>query len=128
MNDQGIHLICSSWGVKYAKRLSGDLGWDDENILSRASHSAGRCTPGHSILCGQMSPDEERVERGFNKLSEKLRKAMLVKYVMPNLSDRSDGRDWRNSDLARVLDIPISTFLKRVDTAKKIIKKGEFRG
>ena len=126
MNNQSIHLVCCSWGVKYAKRLSGELGWDGENLLSRAAHGGGGGIPGHRILCGQMMPDEERVERGFNKLSERLRAAMLVKYVMPNMASRSDGREWRNGDMAKVLDIPLNTFLDHIARAKRSIKKSEF--
>ena len=126
MKEQSIHLICCSWGVKYAKRLSGEIGWDSENILSRAAHSGGRGVPGHRILCEQMSPDEERVERGVNKLGEKLRDAMLAKYVMPNMADRSDGRGWQNVDMAKILGVPLNTFLDRVRRAKVEIKKWEF--
>ena len=130
MNDQGIHLICSSWGAEVAKSLIG--GWQGENILSKMNRGGSGGIAGHCILAGQMSPDQERVNRGYKKLSEKFQVALAYKYVYPNLPLISDT-ELTNDDLAKRLshalgyEVPKHTFLKRVRMAKDAIKKSEFR-
>ena len=129
MNNQGMHLICTQWGAAIAKSLAG--GWQGENILSKMTRGGSGGIAGHMILAGLMGPDEERVNRGFKKLSEKLQVALAYKYVYPNLPLISETA-LTNDMLARRLshamghEVPTNTFLKRVGMAKRMIRKSEF--
>ena len=131
MNEQGIHMVCQQWGHTVARSLIG--GWQGENILSKFVSGRGTGVPGHIILAGLMGPDEERVNRGFNKLSDKLQTAFAFKYVYPNLPETSHIR-FTNDILAKRLshslgyEVPKKTFLNRVDMAKRAIKLNEFGG
>ena len=131
MNDQGMHMICVQWGHTVARSLVG--GWHGENILSKFAKGRGTGVPGHIILAGLMSPDEERVNRGFDKLSEKLQTALAFKYVYPNLPEVAHIR-FTNDNLAKRLshavgcEVSKNTFLDRVGRAKRSIRKNEFGG
>ena len=106
-------------------------GWQGENILSKMNRGGSRGIAGHIILSGQMKPDEERVMRGWKKLSDKLQVAMAYKYVYPNLPMLQETA-LTNDDLARRLseavgyEVTKNTFLNRVGMAKRRIKKSEF--
>ena len=129
MNNQGMHLICTQWGVAIAKSLVGS--WQGENILSKMIHGGTGGIAGHVILAGLMGPDEERVNRGFKKLSEKLQSAMVYKYVYPNIpliAETELTNDMLAKRLSHALghEVPTNTFLKRVGMAKRAIRKSEF--
>ena len=134
VSSQSIHLICCSWGVKKLRLSLSDLGvsvigFDYMNILERAAQGGLSGIPGPADLlqrCVWMTKDENRVEAGFLKLSEKLQRALFVKYVMA-LVPRKDGADWTNKKLAEYyLEVPEKTFTWRVDEAKRKIKESEF--
>ena len=130
MNEQGIHLICCSWGVKRFILDSNSFGWDVENILEKAARGGGGGIPGSadlSVRMVRMTPDERRVDRGYEKLSKKLQDAMWLKYVQSSIP-RDDDTEWTNRKLADILGVPMRTFTKRLDMAKRKIKVTEFRG
>lgn len=120
-----IHLIASSWGVKVAKSLSGEEGWDRNNIILGIGLSRGT-VQSHTVLFAELTGDEQRVQRGYLKLSRGLKKAFGMKYVGSILFPHEDGHYWTNREMARALSLNMEAFKQRVKRARAEIARNEF--
>lgn len=120
-----IHLIASSWGVKVAQSLSGEEGWDRNNVILGIGLGRGS-KRSHKVLHRELTPDEQKIQRGYLKLSRGLQKALAMKYVLSVLVRHPDGHYWTNREMAKILSLSIDAFKQRVKRARDEIGRGEF--
>lgn len=126
INGKKFNSLCERWGDKVALELKGDHAWDRNNIIAGIFEGSGSGRPGHRILCREMTGDEQRVQRGFLRLSKGLQKAFATRYVLPGLKQPRRGTFWDRRAMAHELDLSLSAFDQRVKRAKSEIKRFQF--
>ena len=85
--------------------------------------SGGR--PGHKILCKEMTPDQTRAQRAFNKLTLAEKIVVVAKHY-PKSPERKDGKSlykkWGDKEKAHYLYLSVWDFNRKY---KDILKKAQ---
>lgn len=127
MSRPNMHRLFGLWGDWHVKNTITEAGWSGVNLLHRIcteGHLASGGIPGHAILCREMAPDVQKVQRGVLKLSKHLRKAVVMRYCAP----LKNGREWTNREMADALGLNPDAFRTRVDRARREVRRSEFEG